>query len=126
MVRELFFSTLYVRVTRNQFRIRHIESKREVVISARKPFSTKRLLIGSYSNAEELLDDGIEKVRKGRWFPPPPIIVIQPLEMLEEGLSEVEERVLNEVAAAAGARKVVVWVGHELSDQEVFKRARSG
>jgi len=39
--------------------------------------------------------------------------------MIEGGLSEVEERALREVAMAAGASKVVVWVGHELSDAEV-------
>lgn len=64
-------------------------------------------------------------MRKGRRYPPPPLVVIQPLEMIEDGLSEVEERVLREVAASAGARKVVVWVGHELSDAEVMRHSQS-
>jgi len=45
--------------------------------------------------------------------------------MIEGGLSQVEERVLRELAAGAGARKVFVWVGHELSDQEVIQRANT-
>ncbi len=124
-LRALFLSTLYVRVSRNQFHVRHLETKREVVVSARVPFSTRRLLIGNLSVAEETLDDAVEKLQKGRWYPPPPLVVIQPLEMIEDGLSEVEERVLREVAASAGARKVVVWVGHELSDAEVMRHSRS-
>jgi len=42
--------------------------------------------------------------------------------MTEGGLSEVEERVLRELAMCAGASKVVVWVGHELSDAEVKEK----
>jgi hypothetical protein len=42
--------------------------------------------------------------------------------MAEGGLSEVEERVLKEVAIGAGASKVVVWVGRELSDGEVREK----
>ncbi len=126
MLRDLLLSTLYVRVSRDQFHVRHIESKREAFVSARVPFSTRRLLIGNPSSAEEVLYDAIEKVQKGRWYPPPPVVVIHPLEMIEDGLSEVEEGVLRQVAATAGARKVVVWIGHELSDSEVVKRARGG
>ena len=42
--------------------------------------------------------------------------------MIEGRLSEVEERVLRELAMGAGASKVVVWVGHELSDAEVQEK----
>jgi hypothetical protein len=48
-----------------------------------------------------------------------PGVVIQPLEMTEGGLSEIEERVFRELAIGAGAAKVIVWLGHELSDSEV-------
>jgi len=33
--------------------------------------------------------------------------------------------VLQELAVGSGARKVKVWVGHELSDNEVLQRAES-
>jgi len=49
-------------------------------------------------------------------------MVIHPIEMVEGGLSQVEERMFKELATAAGARKVSVWLGHELSDQEVVRR----
>jgi len=52
-------------------------------------------------------------------FTASPGVVIQPMEITDGGLSEVEERVFRELAMGAGAAKVVVWLGHELSDLEV-------
>ena len=122
MLKNLLSGTVYVKVLKNQFRLRHVGNEKEVTVSALEPFTTNRLLIGQFAVAEKYLKEGIEKVHEGRWFAASPVIVIQPLEMIEGGLSQVEERVLMEVAAAAGARKVVVWIGHELTDQEVVQR----
>lgn len=125
MLKQLLYGTVYIRVAKNQFLVRHIEDKKEVMISAIEPFTTKRLLIGEFVVAEKYLKQGINKVHEGRWLPASPVVLIQPLEMIDGGLSQVEERVLKELAAGAGARKVVVWVGHELSDQEVVQRAKN-
>jgi rod shape-determining protein MreB len=46
-------------------------------------------------------------------------VVIHPLEKIEGGLSQVEERLFHELAVGAGASKVVVWAGAPLSDAEV-------
>jgi hypothetical protein len=39
--------------------------------------------------------------------------------MAEGGLSEIEDRIFRELAIGAGARRISVWVGPELSDAEV-------
>ena len=44
------------------------------------------------------------------------------LEMVEGGLSSVENRVFMEVADCAGAARMAVWVGHDLSDHEVLEK----
>jgi len=54
-----------------------------------------------------------------------PAVLIQPMAMLENGLSEVEERLFQELAYGLGARVAKVWVGHELSEQEVITRVKS-
>ena len=64
----------------------------------------------------------VTEMSKSKIFAVSPQVLIQPLEMLEGGLSEVEERVLKEIAIGAGASKVVVWVGRELSDAEVREK----
>ena len=45
--------------------------------------------------------------------------------MVEGGLSEIEERILKEVAIGAGATKVVVWVGAPLTDADVKAKLKS-
>ena len=51
------------------------------------------------------------------FFTPQPRLLFQPLEMIEGGLSEVEERVFLELGASAGARHVKVHIGPKLSLQ---------
>ena len=61
-------------------------------------------------------------IMKDRFMLTKPRVIIQPLELIEGGLSEIEERVLHELARGAGASKVIVWVGPELSDAEVKQK----
>ena len=122
MLTGLRAKPFYVRVRKNQFRVRNLDSAAEATFEAQPPFTTARLLIGQFSAAENLLRRALKETVKGGLFAVSPQVLIQPLEMIEGGLSEVEERVLREVAMGAGASKVVVWVGHELSDAEVKEK----
>lgn len=125
MVKQLLSNTIYVKVTNNQFWVRHIESQKEAIETALEPFTTKRLLIGEFTIAEKYLKRAIKKIDEGKWFSASPVVIIHPMEMIEGGLSQIEERAMVELAAGAGARKVMVWVGHELSDQEVVENAKN-
>src|SRR6266581_820597 len=111
-----------VYVKKNQFRVRSLESAAEATFDAQPPFTTARLLIGQFQAAEKVLKRAVTEMSKSKIFAVSPQVLIQPLERFEGGLSEVEERVLKEVAIGAGASKVVVWVGHELNDAEVRER----
>lgn len=124
MLRNLFSNTAYIRVKRNQFHIRHIESGIEVTVKSEAPFTTERMLIGEYLNAEKTLKAALKQVAKS-WLLLPPHVVIQPLEMIEGGLCQVEDRVLRELAIGAGASKVDVWIGSELSDSDVKERLKN-
>lgn len=128
MLNRLLNRPVYVRVSKNQFQVRNVVHKREVVVFALEPFTTKRLLVGDFATAEKYLREGVKKVCEGQgwfWLAVSPVIIIQPLEMIEGGLSEVEKRVLMELAAGAGGRKAVIWIGHQLSDQEVVEHAKN-
>jgi len=119
---SLFSSTVYVRVRKNRFELRHLESGAESSVVADTPFTTTRLLVGRFGAAELALKRAFKQVFAGRLFAISPRVVIQPMEMTEGGLSEIEERILRELAMGAGARKVVVWVGHPLGDDEVRQK----
>jgi len=124
MLTGLLANPIYVRIRKNQFRVRNLESAKEAIFDAQPSFTTARLLIGQFQAAENALKRAVKEMSKGGIFAVSPQVLIQPLEMLEGGLSEVEERALREVAIGAGASKVVVWVGHELSDAEVRDKLR--
>ncbi len=118
----MFSNTLYVRVSTNWLRLKHLESGTSSESRPSSPFTTQRLLVGRFQVAQHALRTGVKELMGGRLIAVAPRILIQPLEKTEGGLSEVEERVFRELAMAAGARKVVVWVGHELSDSEVRQK----
>lgn len=122
MLAHFLSSTAYVRVRRNQFQVRDLESGMDATVVSQTPFTTARLLIGQFLVAETTLKGALKQIAKGRFLPVSPRVVIHPMEMVDGGLSEIEDRIFREVAIGAGASKVVVWVGRELNDAEVKEK----
>lgn len=114
---------LYVQVYENRFVLKRLDSGGPAIeIESIEPFSTQRLLVGQFQAASRALERGFKQARAvGSLFGLKPAVVIQPMEKIDGGLSEVEERILTELVLGAGARKVKVWVGRELSDAEARK-----
>ncbi len=108
--------TLYVRISKNCMRVRHIESGREISLDAAQPFTNSRLLVAGFSAAQRLLKRGIGEAA-GR-FGLAPVIVIHPSEMMDGGLSESDERLLLDLGYGTGAQYVAV-VTDALSDAAV-------
>lgn len=77
-------------------------------------FTSTRLLVGNFPEAESLLIRLVKEVRSNGLFAVKPRMVIQPLEMTDGGLSAVEERIFLELGASAGARLVKLHVGEKL------------
>ena len=125
MFNKLASSLAYIKVMENQFVLRRLgEPGQEISVRATEPFTTQRLLVGSFTAAEATLKEAMQTLFPGRWIAAAPAIVIHPISKIEGGLSEVEQRLLQELGAAVGARKVCVWVGHELSDDEVREQLK--
>lgn len=76
-------------------------------------FTTTRLLVGSFREAELLLSKLVKEV-EGKSFFKGLRLLIQPLEMTEGGLSMVEERIFLELGASTGSRIVKLHVGARL------------
>lgn len=112
---------VYARIRNNRISLRRIDTGREVDLPAEQPFSHARMLLANFTNADALMKKGLGDL-KGLTAP---VVVVHPLETLEGGLTEIEERAFQELAVGAGAGRALVWVGAELSDAQVREKAKS-
>jgi len=125
MLRGIVKSTVYVRISVNEIAVRHIESGREIHCRSQAPFSTRRLLVGDFLAANRCLTQALKEVNYGPAYFAAPRVLMHPVEMVDGGLSPVEERVLHELATMAGGRKTRIWVGRSLTDQEVAEQVNA-
>ena len=119
--------TLYLKLSCNQMHLTHLQNGRELHLLADPPFSNQRLLVADFAVAERLLQRAIAELLPTRLLrlSRPPRLLIQPLERLEGGLSQVEERILLELGLGCGARKVRLHMGPELDSAGVLAKLRS-
>lgn len=75
--------------------------------------------MGDFTAAEMLLRKMLKDSVGSNLFALNPTMLIHPMEKIEGGLSQVEERALLELGFGSGARKVRIYTGKELSDAEV-------
>ncbi|WP_041737212.1 hypothetical protein [Colwellia psychrerythraea] len=126
MIKKLFTVDLYIKVRKNRFEAKNLSSSGSwETIQSEHPFTTERLLVGTFSAAESALTKLIKSVTPRSFFKKSPQIIIQPMELLDGGLSEVEERIFKELALGSGAFKVILHTGSELTDSEAMQLIRS-
>ena len=82
----------------------------EVEVRSSAPFSTERLLVGNFDSAWACAETAEKKLSIKGWFKNKPTVVVEPKEMIEGGLCQVEERVLMELACAFNPRATVINV----------------
>lgn len=115
-------ANLYVKVKKNRFEAKNLSTgegwKSEVSID---PFTTERLLVGKFSSAESVLSKLIKNIQRKTFIKKSLRVIIHPIDMVDGGLPEAEERIFNELALGAGAFKVKLHLGKELSDSEAQK-----
>jgi len=121
----LFCRIVYLKIYRNRFEIT-LPDKQEVVTSVQSPvpFSTARLLVGQLHAAAACLEQAVKEAYG--WSLPMmgPILLIHPCEMVEGGLSEVEDHTLRELAFMAAADKVAIWTGNSLTMDQVHEKSK--
>lgn len=122
MLANFFKSEIYVRIYRNRISLRLLRKNKNLEAFPEQPFTSQRLLVGNFTNAEKLLAGSVKDMIGPGWFAPSPSILVHPVEMVDGGLSQVEERLFLELGYGARGRKVKVYVGPELSDQAVIEK----
>ncbi len=101
--------TVVVEIFENRMSFRCGEST--VTVEAQAPFSTRRLLVGTFSPAVECMRDGLQRSLSHGFLVLNPEVQIIPKSMVDGGLSEIEQRCLLEVAYSAGASKAEIRTG---------------
>lgn len=126
MLKKLFGSKLYVKIYKNKIVIKNLTTDLPPqMFTPDTPFTTTRLLIGSYTPAVKCLNHAIKSSGITFWLMGQPAVLVQPMEMIEGGLSEIEDRFLRQCAFGAGARKVIVWIGAELSNEKAIEKIKN-
>ena len=121
-MKNFFAADIYVKIHPNKIEIKNISASKEwETAHAEKAFTTTRLLVGSFSEAEPLLTKLMKKAVSGRLLKNIRALV-QPMDKVEGGLSEIEDRIFKELAVSAGARSVVVHIGAELTDDDAISK----
>jgi len=115
-------AALYVQIRPDRFIVRNTADGRTLDRMAASTFSHPRTLIGNFTTAETLLKAMVSEV-KGNFVLRTDILV-HPLERIERGLTQIEERALQELAMGSGASKALVWVGSVLTDAEVLEKLK--
>jgi len=85
-------------------------------ISIMNPFLHPRVLISDFEKAEKIMQHAIREVHKNyKYFRYYPSVVVHPMEKLEGGLTDIEDRAIRELMFGAGAYKIALYQGKELS-----------
>lgn len=87
-----------------------------------RPFAHPRTPIHNFLIASKLLQKAVRELWKKRSWSDMAIIarvIVHPLHQVQEGLTDVEERALAELATNAGARTVAIHTGRELLQGEI-------
>jgi rod shape-determining protein MreB len=114
----VFNTDLYVQVSINRVVARNIDTGQSSTQASVQPFSHPRMLVGNFTEAQATVKRAVAEA-KGSGVLKVVRVLMHPIELTSGGLSQVEERVLHELALGAGASKAVVWVGAVLSNDAV-------
>jgi len=93
-----------VEIYKDKMVLRHAGG--DISVRPARPYSSTRLLIGTFVPAVECLKEGLREIGVKGFFKSKPTLNIKPCELTEGGLSEIEERCLQELGYSAGAGRV--------------------
>ncbi|XID75620.1 hypothetical protein ACF3NA_03525 [Alkanindiges sp. WGS2144] len=108
--------TIYVQVFKNQFKLYSCDTQQLTIVNGE--FTHPRMLLGSFTDAEQLLKQhfnhhakipGLKSYRA----------IIHPKELVDGGLSDIEQRALRELFLGLGFQNAQIWQGQDLSDEQL-------
>lgn len=122
MYKQFFASNLYVKIYKNKIVVNNLANQLPAqMYTPDTPFTSTRLLVGNFASAAQCLRQAVKSSQSNLWLRGLRLL-IQPMEMNEGGLCEVEEKIFRELGVSTGARKVVIWIGAELAKDKAIQK----
>lgn len=116
---------LYIQIAKNKVTVINLVTGERVTRVSTTPFSTHRVVLGSFGPANETIAAGLRDLEVKRGFGGIKVVIHQ-IEGAEGGLSDIEKRALRDLAEMAGANKVLLIEDEkELSSGEALTRLDS-
>ena len=112
----------YLRIYKDRMVLRRVDTGGSIDRISSVPFTSDRLLVGDFPAASELLNGMLRDVNdRVGIFSRNLQLVIQPMEMMENGLSSVERRAFLDLGEHAGAKPVILADSRvELNDAQIL------
>ena len=114
---------VYIKISRNKIEVTNLHTGETLYRTASPAFSTDRLVMAHFNYAESLIRSTLKEMNFSKsLFPPVLKMLIQQVEPVEEGLTEIEKRAYRDLAEQAGAVKAYL-VEHfrPLSDHDALE-----
>ena len=100
---------IYIKLFKNRIEIVNLETEEKLSRESAEPFSTQRFIIADFNKADALIRNILNDLLPGKSiFPRQTKILIQQVESVEGGLSEIEKRALRDLGEMAGGTPVIL------------------
>ncbi|MDR2187060.1 MAG: hypothetical protein LBE62_03285 [Azonexus sp.] len=116
--RLLPLDTLYVQIFSDRLVAANITTGQSATTRRDPQYASPRLLVGHFTSAEQQLKTTVKPLRH-------PLraheILVHPMEQIEGGLSQIEDRIFRELGKSTGACRVGVHTGNILNGQAISR-----
>lgn len=106
--------TVYIRLYENKVDLRYLEKDQSITRISFEKFSNDRLLIASVSTAAIFIRDILGEIQGKKMFKTSLVVILQPMEKIEGGISEVEKMIFNDLVLLIGGRICIIHPTQEL------------
>ena len=116
----MFSKTVYIQMQCNRLILSHVESTNVITIDSSADFGNARMVISDFSTLESCIKKGLCALKANSSFLRlGATVLIHPLEIFADGLSEVEIIALKQAALGAGASSAFIYSGNVLALEQV-------
>jgi hypothetical protein len=117
--------TIYIRLFENNVELRHLEKDLNITRTSHDKFSSDRLLLATISVAIKFIKEILYEIKGDQLIKPRLVVLIQPMEKVEGGVSEVEKMILRDLIGQIGGNYAFIQdTKGELSDNDIRKITR--